>query len=71
MDTINMALKLARIREELTQYELAERAGLTQTLVSLAETGRKILKPGEAAKIAKALGLNAKKIFGNIVEETE
>jgi transcriptional regulator with XRE-family HTH domain len=53
-----MRLRDARKRAGLTQEELAERAGLAQSVVSRAEKGLPVAEES-LAKIASALGLTA------------
>lgn len=54
-DIAPLDIKVERVRQELTQAELAERAGLDQPTVSLVENGK--ARPETVAAVARALGL--------------
>lgn len=49
-------LRIARVIADLQQDELAERAGVHQTFISLLERGKRGTTPETLAKIAGALG---------------
>ena len=53
--TVGDTVRVTRELQELTQAELAERAGLTQPVVSAIEKGRISLGVERAKKLAKAL----------------
>ncbi len=55
------ALKAWREYLELTQAEVAERAGMTQSAYSQHEKAEKLRKPTRE-KLAKALGINAEQL---------
>ena len=48
-------LRTQRVRQGLTQRELAERAGLTQATLSKLESGRQLARPTTLRKLARAL----------------
>ncbi len=50
------ALKRARAKSGLTLAELAEKSGVDQATISLAENGRRHPYPATLAKLADALG---------------
>lgn len=52
------AIKLARIRAGLDQYELADRAGLTQATISRLEQGKGTPHGKTLGKLAAALGVD-------------
>jgi transcriptional regulator with XRE-family HTH domain len=52
------AIKLARIRAGLDQYELANRAGLTQATISRLEQGKGMPHGKTLGKLAAALGVD-------------
>ncbi len=49
---------------ELSQTELAEMAGVTQSAISLLERGKRRPSPKLARKIASALGVRPQELFG-------
>jgi transcriptional regulator with XRE-family HTH domain len=55
-ETFGARLKRLRLREALTQVQLAERAGLTQSTVGRLETDRHPPLPSTVRKLARALG---------------
>jgi transcriptional regulator with XRE-family HTH domain len=57
------AIRRARILNRLNQAELAKRAGISYSYVSLIESGRRGCSPRTAGKIADALGLPMEKLF--------
>ena len=57
MDEIGDKIKQARVRAEMTQYQLAESAGVSQPAISQIETGRHRLSLETLIKLAKALGI--------------
>ena len=52
-----------RLKHGLTQKELAEKSGITQTNISAYESGKRNLTRKAAEKLATALGENADKFF--------
>lgn len=63
-DNFQMNIVNARVKNNLSQAELAKKAGLTARTVERLETGE--LKPGvsSALRIADALGITLDKLFG-------
>ena len=53
----NMQLKELRIEAGLTQIELAEQIGCTQSELSRIEKGQRTLKVDRLLRLAKALGV--------------
>ena len=49
-------LRIARVIADLQQDELAERAGVHQTFISLLERGKRGTTPATLAKLAEGLG---------------
>ena len=60
------AIRLARIRAGLDQYELADRAGVTQTTISRLERGIGAPHGKTLGKLAAALGVDVL----DLLEET-
>lgn len=52
------ALKRARAKSRLTLAELAEKSGVDQATISMAENGRRRPYPATLAKLADALGVD-------------
>ena len=68
--TVGETVRVTRELQELTQAELAERAGLSQPIVSAIEKGRISLGVERGKRIAKALGVHpAVLLFPNWEEE--
>ncbi len=59
-------LKIAILREGLTQKELARRAQLDESVISLISNGKYIPDQIQRAKIATALNKNEAELFGEI-----
>lgn len=59
------ALRRERLRTELTQEALAERAGLHPTYVSMVETAKKIPTMEAAHRLAKGLGVKLSKLVAD------
>ena len=57
-----MNLRNVRQRAGLSQTELAARAGTTATYISWAENGRYVLSPGQAGRVANALGVQPQEV---------
>lgn len=58
-------LKVLRAEKDLTQSNLAELCGLSRATIISIEKNRAVPKPTTKNKIATALGINVKKIFGD------
>lgn len=56
-------MKLQRARLELTQAELAERAGVTRKSVNAIETGNMVPSTILALKLARVLGVTVEELF--------
>ena len=56
----NMGLRIFTLRKQrgLTQEQLAERAGISIQTVSVAELGKKALRPENIIKLSNALGVS-------------
>ncbi len=54
---MNVEFKIARLRAEVTQTELAQIVGMHQPVLSLIENGYLIPKEEKAQAIAKVLGV--------------
>ena len=52
-------IRVARIRAGMKQYELARRAGLRESELSLIENNRRVPSPDKSVRIVQALGLEA------------
>ncbi len=62
-DTLRNRLKVERAIRDLTQADLAERAGVTRKSVNAIETGRMVPSILLALKLARALGAPIETIF--------
>lgn len=62
-DTLRNRLKVERAIRDLTQADLAERAGVTRKSVNAIETGRMVPSVLLALKLARALGVPIETIF--------
>ena len=60
---ISIKLSEWRLRKVLTQRELAELAGVTQSTVALIEAGRQSPRPTTVRKLAKGLGVRPEDLF--------
>ena len=58
-------LKVAVVASGEPQYELAQRAGLSETVVSRIVRGRRIASPEERKRLADALGVPERQLFEN------
>ena len=56
-------LKEWRLTKALTQRELANQEGVTQSTVALIEVGKRSPRPTTVRKLARALGLDPAKLF--------
>ena len=61
-------LKIAILKEGLTQKELARRAQLDESVISLISNGKYIPDQIQRAKIAKALNKRETELFGGMGE---
>ncbi|MDP2660081.1 MAG: helix-turn-helix transcriptional regulator [Dehalococcoidia bacterium] len=61
--TTSIRLKEWRLRKALSQRELANLAGVTQSTVALIEVGRRSPRPTTIRKLARALRLDPAKLF--------
>lgn len=62
---MNMNLRLARVRAQKPQLLLALEAGISQSLISQFELGYREPSEDQAKRIAKALGVKPKEIWGD------
>jgi transcriptional regulator with XRE-family HTH domain len=62
-DTVTPILALRRLRVEaaLSQRDLADRAGVTQTTIVKAEAGHEV-RPSTVRRLAKALGVEPREL---------
>ena len=61
--SLRNTLKIQRAMRDLTQADLAERAGITRKSINAIETGRMVPSVLLALKIARALGTPIEAIF--------
>jgi len=52
-------LKIARLRAGIRGFELARHVGMTETMLSRIETGRRTSSPDELARLVAAIGVIA------------
>ena len=65
-------LKTAREKKQISQYELAEMVGLTQTAIAYFELGTRLPNIYNGVQIAKALGTTAEILIdGDTAERTD
>jgi transcriptional regulator with XRE-family HTH domain len=62
-------LRAARKRADVSQVELAERLGNTQTFVSKCERGERRIDAVELVEIAEALGLSPQELLAEYLEQ--
>jgi putative transcriptional regulator len=62
-DTLCNTLKVQRAMRDLTQAELAARAGVTRRSVNAIETGRMVPSVLLGLKLARALGVTLDELF--------
>jgi putative transcriptional regulator len=63
VERLKNMLKVQRAMRDLTQAELAERAGVTRRSVNAIETGRMVPSVLLALKLARALDVGVESIF--------
>ncbi|MGD9230683.1 MAG: helix-turn-helix transcriptional regulator [Desulfobacterales bacterium] len=63
---MNIELKVARLRAELSQHKLSRITGISQTLISNFEQGYTMPTVKQAQLIAKALNIGKDKLFSNL-----
>jgi transcriptional regulator with XRE-family HTH domain len=66
---VNMNLKVARVKKEMSQYELSFKAGISQARISLMENGYRQPTKGQAEKIAEALQVDIEEIFPGLLDK--
>jgi ribosome-binding protein aMBF1 (putative translation factor) len=59
---IGNLLSAARLKEHLSQAQLAEKLGIRQNMISDYERGKRKLSPAMAKRIAKILGIKVERI---------
>ncbi|MDQ6568963.1 MAG: helix-turn-helix transcriptional regulator [Haemophilus parahaemolyticus] len=62
---LGLSIKLARVRKELSQEELAELAGLHRTYIGMVERAERNITVINLVQIAKALDISLDKLFDN------
>jgi putative transcriptional regulator len=62
-ETVRNTLKVQRAMRDLTQAELAARAGVTRRSVNAIETGRMVPSVLLGLKLARALGVTMDELF--------
>ena len=62
-ETVRNTLRVQRAIRDLTQAELAERAGITRKSVNAIEAGRMVPSILLAIKLARALGVTVETLF--------
>jgi putative transcriptional regulator len=67
--TVRNTLRVQRAMHDLTQADLAERAGITRASVNAIEGGRMIPSVLLALKLARALGVSVDDLFSLSGEE--
>ena len=60
---LSTTMKIQRARLDLTQAELAERAGITRKSVNAIEAGHMVPSTLLALKLAKVLGVTVEELF--------
>ncbi len=63
MERLTTTMRMHRARMDLTQAELAERAGITRKSINAIETGQMVPSTILALKLARALGLTVEDLF--------
>lgn len=64
MDRVELGklIKIERIKKDMSQEELSERAGISQSTLFFLESGRSNTRPQTILKVLKALGVTDLKI---------
>ena len=62
---LGLSIKLARVRKELSQEELAELAGSHRTYIGMVERAERNITVINLVQIAKALDISLDKLFDN------
>ena len=62
---LGLSIKLARVRKDLSQEELAELAGLHRTYIGMVERAERNITVINLVQIAKALDVSLDKLFDN------
>ena len=62
---LGLSIKLARVRKELSQEELAELAGLHRTYIGMVERAERNITVINLVQVAKALDISLDKLFDN------
>ena len=62
---LGLSIKLARVRKDLSQEELAELAGLHRTYIGMVERAERNITVINLVQIAKALDVSIDKLFDN------
>lgn len=68
---MNLNLKIARMKQGKTQYDLSYFTHIPQGQISLIETGVKQPTPEQAQRIADALQVNISDIFSGLLHEVQ
>ena len=63
-----MNLKVARVKKEMSQYELSFKTGISQARISLMENGYRQPTKGQAVRIAEALQIDIEEIFPELLQ---
>ena len=67
--TINKAIKTLRLRKEWTQYELAQKIGVTPKMISFYELGERNPSRKTQQKLANAFGITLEGLIGKTENE--
>jgi transcriptional regulator with XRE-family HTH domain len=68
---VNMNLKVARVKKEMSQYELSFKTGISQARISLMESGYRQPTRGQAERIAEALQVDTKELFTGLLDKCD
>lgn len=63
MERLTTTMRVQRARLDLTQAELAERAGITRKSIHAIETGQMVPSTILALKLAAVLGVSVEELF--------
>ena len=64
MERLTTTMRVHRARLDLTQAELAERAGITRKSINAIEAGQMVPSTLLALKLARTLGVTVEELFG-------